>query len=93
MRYVPAPMFFMENRPYASDLAILCIGVLVNVESFKFECKPTSIPVTGSKFSAFSNTPPICSVSIEFPVAKEKLKLYSGFLSLLSDMASEKSIV
>ena len=51
------------------------------------------MPVTGSKFSAFNNIPETCNVSIIDPVEKAKLKFSKTFFSLLSTIASAKSIV
>ena len=83
----------MEKRPRLSVRPTRSKGKVVKAESCRLACRPTSIPFTGSRSAALSSVPATAIESIWSPVEKVKAKSYSGLPSLLSSMASEKSIV
>ena len=83
----------IEKRPRLSVRATRSNGNFVKAESFRLECNPTRIPFIGSRLEASSTVPDTSIVSICVPVEKVKVKLPNGLPSLLSTIASEKSIV
>ena len=83
----------MEKRPRLSVRATRSKGSLVKAVSFRLACNPTSIPLIGSRLEASSTVPDTSIVSICAPVEKVNAKLPKGLPSLLSTIASEKSIV
>ena len=93
MRYLPGATPRMEKRPRLSVRPTRSKGSVVKAESCRLECKPTSIPFTGSRSAALSRVPDTTIESMRSPVEKVKAKSYSGLPSLLSSMASEKSMV
>jgi len=58
----------MENCPRLSVRPTRSKGNVVNAESAKLACNPTSTPFTGSKFDASSNVPAMAIESSSAPV-------------------------
>ena len=83
----------MENLPLLSVLPTRSKGSVVNAVSVKLLCNPTKMPLRGSRFDASSTVPETVSVSIFSPVEKVKVKLSKALPSLLSVIASPKSMV
>ena len=83
----------MENWPRLSVRPTRSNGKEVKAESAKLDCRPTSMPLTGSRLEALSTVPDAAIVSNRSPVEKVKVNCSSGLPSLLSWMASPKSMV
>ena len=81
------------NSPRELVLVIRLKGILVKAVSSRLECTPTKIPDTGLRLWASTTKPDILSESIWSPVAKQKVKPSNLLRSLLSTIASVKSIV
>ena len=71
--YFPSLILLTEKCPFLSVLVIRSKGFLINAESDKSLCIPTTIPDNGLRSEAFMSVPDICSESIVLPVENEKV--------------------